>query len=106
MVQIQCPIAGCDYTPDNVDNKICAALLPVHGQSHVQAANRHVAIKKPDRLEIAGDMSEVEFNEILFNWKAYKVDANIVGNGDKIRSELQHSCTKEVSQKTRTQDYH
>ena len=53
-------------------------------------------MKKPERVEINEDLNKSEFQEILFNWEACKTDVNIVGKVDKIRSELQHSCSKEV----------
>ena len=98
MVNVTCPIAGCDYSAENEDNAIVAALLQLHATQHAPGARgaATVNLKKPERPTIVQDMSEGEWGEFKYRFDNYKRHSGIVGNEEKIRSELQECCEKQV----------
>ena len=91
MVRAKCPITGCEYQSEDLEAAIAASQLTVHG--HVHAGSN---LKKPERPEVTHDMSESEWREFTFNFKAYKKDARIEAKPEVIRSELQNCCRKSV----------
>lgn len=112
MPTVPCSYPGCNYTADNENSAIVAALISAHAISH----SKQDSVKKPDRPELQGEMNESEWLEAQFTWNSYKTDAgnmtiktevvstntpddlNAVNTTkpDKIRSELLASCSKQI----------
>ena len=81
MVNVECPIAGCDYETGDLDAAIVAALLTTHGHTHAAGAAAKVEKVRRPSIKAAGSSEEWEY--FLSRWTEY-CDATKVGGKDKV----------------------
>ena len=78
MPVIQCPIANCLYTTDDVDAAIAAALLVIHNNVHVSAPTTAATTPmrqrapKIERPKISCGSSEETWNAFTMRWSMFK----------------------------------
>jgi hypothetical protein len=99
MVNVQCPIADCDYETGDLDAAIVAALLTTHGHTHAAGAAAKVEKVRRPSIKAAGSSEEWEY--FLSRWTEY-CDATKVGGKDKVIQLLE--CCEDTLRKdvTRT----
>ena len=63
MPAVNCPVTGCDYTTDDVDNTVVVELLKLHALSHAPAPTHKPSnLKKPDRPEVDLGISDAQWS--------------------------------------------
>ena len=77
MPDIRCPIADCTYSTGEVEVAIAAALITVHGNTHVAHApapanTNPQRAPKIDRPKISCGSSEETWNAFLTRWGMFK----------------------------------
>ena len=81
MPSIDCPIAGCGYSTENVDPAIAAALLTVNNNDHTGAASPAVPTKQkvPNlaRPSISSGSSEETWNAFRARWNLFKAGTQL-----------------------------
>ena len=97
MPAIKCPIDGCEYTTDDVEATIAAALLNSHASKHVPpvaplATHQYrPSVRKPERPQIDIESSESQWAFFLDEWDTYKRRAGISGPDTTL--ELHATCS-------------
>ena len=97
MPAIKCPIDGCEYTNDDVEATIAAALLNCHASKHAPpvaplATHQYrPSVRKPERPQIDIESSESQWAFFLDEWDTYKRRAGISGPDTTL--ELRATCS-------------
>ena len=97
MPAIKCPIDGCEYTTDDVEATIAAALLNCHASKHAPpvaplATHQYrPSVRKPERPKIDIESSESQWAFFLDEWDTYKHRAGISGPDTTL--ELRATCS-------------
>lgn len=81
MPAVGCPIAGCDYTTEDLDPAIVAALITAHSAIH--APGHAAKVEKVKRPTIVAAGSSEEWAYFESRWSEY-VDATKVTGRDKV----------------------
>ena len=95
MPAVNCPVTGCDYTTDDVDNTVVVELLKLHALSHAPAPTHKPSnLKKPDRPEVDLGISDAQWSFFNNEWDIYKKRAGL--EGDDLKLELRAACTVDL----------
>ena len=84
MPDIQCPVAGCDYSTGDVDSVVVAALLNTHtvgSHSVSQPFRQQRQPPKVERPQLSDAIDEEEWNAFQQNWQMF-VRANDIAVAD------------------------
>ena len=99
MPVIQCPIAECTYSTQDVDAAVAAALLVIHNNVHISAPNNATAATrqrapKIERPRISSGTSEESWNTFKTRWAMFKRNTGITG-ADAVQH-LFHCCEEDL----------
>ena len=83
MPPVLCPFPACDYTADDADTAIVAALLNAHSATHMLSHNVAAKVKKVKRPTISDAGSSEDWAYFQSRWTEY-VDVTKVTGRDKV----------------------
>ena len=75
MPVINCPIADCDYSTDDVEASVAAALLTIHNNVHSNNLSTAAPKQKPPKIQrptISRGASEEIWNTFYARWRIFK----------------------------------
>ena len=99
MPVIQCPIAECPYSTEDVDAAVAAALLVIHNNVHVSAPNNANAATrqrapKIERPRVSAGSSEEIWNTFITRWAMFKRGTGLTGA--EAAQHLFHCCEDDL----------
>ena len=101
MVNVQCPIEGCDFQTGEYAASIVAALLACHTQGYHTNAPAATAARprlpKVDRPILTDDMDEESWNVFQLSWDIY-AKAHDIPDAD-VAVQLYQCCSNTLKQK-------
>ena len=83
MPAVRCPIEGCDYTTEDLDAAIVAALLTTHSSVHTHAPVTTAKVEKVKRPTISACGTSEEWTYFQSRWTEY-VDATKISGKDMV----------------------
>ena len=90
MPRIACPLPNCDYTTDDVEPVLAAALLNIHSSAHAGGERSHSgsSARPPpiERPKLQAGCPRADWEVFSAKWRSFKLAANITS--DKVIHQL------------------
>jgi hypothetical protein len=82
MVELQCPVPGCEYqTPAGSSETVACTLLSAHSTIHMGGGRARIPSgPKLDRLKVDSGLNQEEWNLFLRRWEAFVIGSGLDAN--------------------------